>query len=166
MRGVWMSCDRFFLHDPLWISLWIKPISKYLDIINVFTWSRHNCLVVSGRLWCHQQNENWDAGMMCKDLHFYHYLFIPFYHVTNKIMYVLSWQIVSVLTWVLFWCLFPWLLRNSGYKHQNNPLVSTKTVRHSSTYIILCHNHVFPFCLNSAMTSSYFPNVAIIKGDT
>ena len=84
-------------------------------------------------------------------------------------MYVLSWQIVSVLTWVLFWRLFSSLLRNSGYKHQNNPLVSTKTVRHSSTYIflyILCHNHVFPFCLNPAMASSYFPNVAIIKGDT
>ena len=35
--------------------------------------------------------------------------------VRNKIMYV----------------------RNSGYKHQNNPLVSAETVRHSSTYIIL-----------------------------
>ena len=27
-------------------------------------------------------------------------------------------------TRVLFWCLFPSLLRNSGNKHQNNPLVS------------------------------------------
>ena len=41
------------------------------------------------------------------------------------------------LTRVLFWCLFPLLLRNSGNKHQNNPLVSAETFRHSSTYIIL-----------------------------
>ena len=38
---------------------------------------------------------------------------------------------------MLFWCLFTLLLHNSGNKHQNNPLVSTKTVCHSSTYIIL-----------------------------
>ena len=44
---------------------------------------------------------------------------------------------MSALTRVLFWYLFPSLLRNSGNKHQNNPLVSAETVRHSSTYIIL-----------------------------
>ena len=44
---------------------------------------------------------------------------------------------VSVLTRELFWCLFPSLLHNAGNKHQNNPLVSAETVRHSSTYIIL-----------------------------
>ena len=37
----------------------------------------------------------------------------------------------------VIWYLFPSLLRNSGNKHQNNPLVSAETVRHSSTYIIL-----------------------------
>ena len=58
-------------------------------------------------------------------------------HVRNKIMHVLSWRTVSALTWVLFWCLFPSLLGNSGNKHQNNPLVSTETVHHPSTYIIL-----------------------------
>ena len=52
-------------------------------------------------------------------------------------MYVLSWRTVSVLTRVLFWYLFHSLLRNSGIKHQNNPLVSAETIRHSSTYIIL-----------------------------
>ena len=52
-------------------------------------------------------------------------------------MYVLSWRTISALTQVLFWCLFPSLLRNSGNKHQNNPLVSAETVRNSSTYIIL-----------------------------
>ena len=41
--------------------------------------------------------------------------------VRNKTMCVLSWQTVSALTRVLFWCLFPSLLRNSGNKHQNNP---------------------------------------------
>ena len=30
-----------------------------------------------------------------------------------------------------------YLIRNSGNKHQNNPLVSAETVRHSSAYIIL-----------------------------
>ena len=52
-------------------------------------------------------------------------------------MYVLSWSTVSALTLVLFWSLFPSLLRNSGNKHQNNPLVSAEKVRHASTYIIL-----------------------------
>ena len=57
--------------------------------------------------------------------------------IRNKIICVLSWRTVSALTWVLCWCLFPSLLRNSGNKHQNNPLVSAETVRHSSTFIIL-----------------------------
>ena len=46
------------------------------------------------------------------------------YRVRNKIIYVLLWQTVYALTRVLFWCLFPSLLRNSGNNHQNNPLVS------------------------------------------
>ena len=36
-----------------------------------------------------------------------------------------------------FCVLFPSLLHKSGNKHQNNPLVSVETVRHSSSYIIL-----------------------------
>ena len=56
-------------------------------------------------------------------------------------MYVLSWRTVSALTRVLLWYLFPSLLRNSVNKHQNNPLVSAETVRHSSTYIILYVNN-------------------------
>ena len=39
--------------------------------------------------------------------------------------------------WWLFWCLFPELRSNEGYKHQNNTRVSAYTVRHKSTYIIL-----------------------------
>ena len=34
--------------------------------------------------------------------------------VRNKVMCVLLWQTVSMLTRVLFWCLFPSLLHNSG----------------------------------------------------
>ena len=59
--------------------------------------------------------------------------------VRNKIMHVLPWRTVSVLTPGLFWWLFPSLLRNFENKHQKNPFVCTETVRHSSTYIILCH---------------------------
>ena len=57
--------------------------------------------------------------------------------VRNKTLYVFLWRTVSVLTRVLFGCLFPSLLHNSGNIHQNNTPVSAETVRHSSTYIIL-----------------------------
>ena len=57
--------------------------------------------------------------------------------VRNSTMYVLSWRTVSATTRVLFWYLFPWLLHNTENKHRNKPLVSSETVRHSSTYIIL-----------------------------
>ena len=52
-------------------------------------------------------------------------------------MCVLLSRTVSAPTQVLFLCLFHSLLRNSGNKQKINPLVSTETVRHSSTYIIL-----------------------------
>ena len=52
-------------------------------------------------------------------------------------MCVLDWWTVSALTRGLFWCLFPELRSNEGNKHQNNAQVSTETVRHESTYIIL-----------------------------
>ena len=55
-------------------------------------------------------------------------------------MYILSWQTVYALTRVLLLCLFPSLLRNSGNKHTNNPLVSAETVRHTSAYTILYEN--------------------------
>ena len=57
--------------------------------------------------------------------------------VRNEIMYVRSWRTVSALNWVLFRCTFASLLRKSGNKHQNNPLVSAETVRHSSIYTCL-----------------------------
>ena len=55
----------------------------------------------------------------------------------ERIVYLLEWRTVSAHTRGLFWCLFPSLLRNSGSKHQNNPLVSAEIVCNSSTYTIL-----------------------------
>ena len=52
-------------------------------------------------------------------------------------MYVLEWRTVSVITRGLFWCLFPELRSNEGNLHQNNTWLSTETVCHESTYIIL-----------------------------
>ena len=54
------------------------------------------------------------------------------------ILYVLEWRTVSALMRGLFLCWFPELRNYEGNKHKNNTRVSTKTVRHSSTYIILC----------------------------
>ena len=52
-------------------------------------------------------------------------------------MCVLEWRTVSALTKGLFWCLFPELRSNDGNKYQNNTRVSTETVYHESTYVIL-----------------------------
>ena len=40
-------------------------------------------------------------------------------------MYTLAWRTVYALTRVLFWCLFPSLLGNSGNKHQNERINSS-----------------------------------------
>ena len=97
------------------------------------------CDVISNRLWRHQQSKNRasETWGRCVKLVVLYSFMDSLCRVRNKIMYVLSWRTVSALTRVLFWFLFPSLLRNSGNKHQNNPLVSAETVRHSSTYIIL-----------------------------
>ena len=52
-------------------------------------------------------------------------------------MYVLEWRTVSALTRGLFLCLFPELRSNEENKYKHNTRVSTETVRHESTYIIL-----------------------------
>ena len=99
------------------------------------------CDLIRNRLWRHQQNENWASetqGWRVKIVVFINiYGFVMLCKKWNKIMYVLSWQTVSALTQVLFWCLFPLLLCNLGNNHQNNPLVSAETVRHWSTHSIL-----------------------------
>ena len=117
-----------FLHNRSWISPWIKSISNELDITcHVFAsqLSGH-CDVIANQLWRHQQNirrASEPPGWCVKIL-----LLASFMgslcRVNNKIMYVLLWRTVYAPTWALFWCLFPSLLRNSGNKHQNNPLVS------------------------------------------
>ena len=52
-------------------------------------------------------------------------------------MYVPEWRTISVLMSGLFLYLFPELRSNQGIKHKNNIRVSTETVRHESTCIIL-----------------------------
>ena len=106
-------------------------------------------------LWRHQQSivtssterkpSEWDTGTMS--------FMDSLCRVRNKIMYVLSWRTVSVHTRVLFWYFFPSLLLNSGNKHQNNPVVSAETVRHSSTYIIL---YIMSYIGPSAVVSEAF----------
>ena len=77
---------------------------------------------------------NINTATICKGRRYYRYLSIRY---DNKIMFVLSRRTVSTLTRVLLRCLSPSLPHNSGNKHQNNPLVSVQTVRHSSSYSIL-----------------------------
>ena len=98
-----------------------------------------HCDVMSNRLWRHQQNENRasETRGRCVKLVVIYSFMDSLCRVRIKIIYVLSWRTVSALTRVLFCYLFPSLLRNSGNKRQNNPLVSAETIRHSSTYIIL-----------------------------
>ena len=119
-----------------WISPWIKSISYELDItvhmIASQLWHHQQSIVMSSAEW---KSSEWDMGTMCKDRPLSSFM-DSLCHVRNKIMYVLEWRTVSVLTGALLWYLFPLLLRNSGNKHQNNPLVNAETVRHSSTYII------------------------------
>ena len=62
------------------------------------------CDVISSRLWRHQQNENVrlrHGDDMLRSS------FLSSCRVRNKVMYVLSWRIASVLTRVSFWHFFP-----------------------------------------------------------
>ena len=117
-----------FLHDRPWISPWIKSISNELDITcHVFAsqLSGH-CDVIADRLWRHQQNvmrASETRGSCVKILVLASFM-DSLCRVRNKIMYVLFWRTVYALTRLLFGCLFPSLLRNSGNKHRINPLVS------------------------------------------
>ena len=76
---------------------------------------KDNITIVS-LLWRHQCE--WNTGTMCKDRRFLSSFMDSLCRVRNKVMYVLSWRTVSVPTRVLFLCLFPSLLRNSGNKHK------------------------------------------------
>ena len=75
-------------------------------------------------------------------------------------------QTVSALTRVLFWCLFLSLLRNSGNKHPNIPLVSAETVRQSSTYIILyalSWDQTVPGCCDYYPSSSGILTCGVVR---
>ena len=120
----WFTQCFALLHD----RPWIKSISNELDI--TFTCSHHNCLVIvtSSPIDCDVINRTWSERVGHGD-DVWRSSFIGSFmdslcHVRNKIMYVHLWRTVYALTRVLFCCLFPSLLRNSGNKHQNNPLVS------------------------------------------
>ena len=117
-----------FLHDRPWMSPWIKSISNELDITcHVFASQLpSHCDVIANPLWRHQQNvkrARETRGWCVKILVLASFM-DSLCRVRNKIMYVHLWRTVYTLTRVLFWCLFPSLLCNSGNKHQNNPLVS------------------------------------------
>ena len=151
-----------FLHDRPWISPWIKSISNELEITIQVIASQlsGHCDVISNRLLRHQQNEKQasETWGRCVKIVVLSSFMEPLCRVRNKIMYVLSRWTVSALTRVLIWCLFPSLLRNSGNKHQNNPLVSAETVRHSSTYIILYFQHWFRLWLSADQATSHYLN--------
>ena len=124
-KGMYHS---FFLHDRPWISPWIKSISNELDITcHVFVSQLPgHCDVIANPLWRHQQNvkrAREKRGWCVKILVLVSFM-DSLCRVRNKIMYVLLWRTVYALTRVLYRCLFPSLLRNSGNQHQNNPLVS------------------------------------------
>ena len=155
-----------FLHDRPLISPRINSISNelYITIHVIAPQLSDHCDVISNRLWRHQQTENRasETRRRCEKIVVLSSFIDLLRRAINMIMCVLSWRTVSALTRVLLWYLFPSLLRNSGNKHQDNPLVSAKTVRHSSTYIILydivfmyltttTHNKARHVCMFSAV---------------
>ena len=106
-------------------------------------WSRHNCLVIGTSsaigydVISKKQTELVGHGFDVWRSSFLSSFMDALCRVINKIVYVLSRRTVSALIRALFWSLVLSVLRNSGNKHQNNPLVSAETVRHPSTYTIL-----------------------------
>ena len=104
------------LHRRLWISPWIKSISNELDIAvhELTSQVSGHCDVISNRLWRPQQNASraLETRGRCAKI----FVFIVIYGF-------------------IILCLFPDLLSNVGNKHQSNPVVGPKTVRHSSSYI-------------------------------
>ena len=137
-----------FIHNRPWISPWIKSIYHFSRACVTIVRS-HDCIemssLISNRLWHHKQNVNrasktWSR---CVRIVFLSSHICFWCHVKNKIMYVLSWRTVYALTRVSFLSRFISLIASQcrGNKHQNNTLVRAKTVRHSSTYIIL---YIYP----------------------
>ena len=120
--------NNVFLHDQPRISPWIKVISNELNItFHVITsqLSGH-CDVINNRLWRHQHNGSrvTQTQKLCVKIVALSSFMDSLCRVRNKTIYSFWWRTVYVPTRVLFWWLFSSLLRNSGNKQQNNPLVS------------------------------------------
>ena len=117
---LWRQYNANFLHDPPWISPWIKSISNELDI--TFHVIDQNCLVIvtSSAIDCDVINIMKTGRVIHGDdvwrSSFLSSFMSSLYRVRNKIMRVLSWKIVYALSRVLFLVCI---------KHQNNPIVST-----------------------------------------
>ena len=75
-----------------------------------------DCDAIVKRFWLHQQNVNRvsESGERCENIVVSSSFMDPLCRVRNKIFYVVTWRTVYALTRVLFWCLFPSLLRNTG----------------------------------------------------
>ena len=126
-------------------------------------WSSH-CDVLSNQLWRHKKNINRvsETRCWCVKIMVLSSFIDSLCRVRDKIMYVLSWWTLYALTRVLFWCLFPSVLRNSGNEKQHNPRVSTETVRHSSRYILLFFLSLqHQLCGNWLMTTKHVLSVGL-----
>ena len=116
-----------------------------------FYYSRDRVKIICS-LWRHQQSivmssaerktNDCDTGTMCKDRRIsVTYGFLMSCKIWNNASNLTtncfcahsSYFVVAVI--VLY--LYPSLLRNSGNKHHSNPVVSTETIRHTITYIII-----------------------------
>ena len=123
---VTMVVIRSFMHDRTWISWpWIKSISNELNITFRVIVSRLSGYfdVIANQLWRHQHSVNRasETRRRCVKIVVFYLFMEKLCRVRNTIMYVLWWRTLYALTRVLFSCLFPSLLCNSGNKHQNNP---------------------------------------------
>ena len=121
-----------FLHDRPWISPWIKSISNELDIIIQVMASQLSQVIVTS------SGIDYDVIRTTKSVQVRHRddvywsSFLSSFvdslnRVRSKIIYVLSWRTISALARVLFWCLFPSLLRRLKIHY-----ISTIYQRHSN----------------------------------
>ena len=134
---VWCANKLCFLHDRPRILPWMKSKSNELDIIIHVIASQLSCHcdVISNWLWRHQQNEKpgqWNTKTMCKDK------IVVFIAIYGFVISCKKWNSVCTLVTNCFCANSSViLLRNLGNKHQIHSLVSTETICHSSTYVIL-----------------------------
>ena len=135
VQGIVEDKDLPFLHDRLWISLWIKLISNELDfIIHVIAsqLSRHSD-IISNRLWCHQHNEDQERhGDDVLRSSFFTSFMDSLCCVRNNIMYVqYSCDKLFLRSLECFCVYFPHCFATREINTvKNNPLVSAETVRH------------------------------------